>query len=58
VMWTVCGWPLEEKVLELTAKHSATWSNRAPTVIELEALYQELDKVIIDTYKQNGLQLR
>lgn len=49
--------PLEDKVIKHTHTSMDLWHNRTPTALELKKLYGELDKLIIEAYKKNGLEL-
>lgn len=50
--------PLEEKVFEITEKNTKSWGSRVPDLKQLQTLYMELDKLIIETYKNKGVSLK
>lgn len=49
--------PLEEKIFDITRKHTAEWKNSIPTDSQLKTLYGIIDEMIIKTYSENNVNL-
>ncbi len=55
IQWVV---PLEKEIMELAEAHSKGWSNKdIPSSKELKLLYGEIEKLIVKTYSEKGMNL-
>ncbi len=49
--------PLEDRIIRTVKLHSENWINSIPSCKNIDALYQEIDKMIIYTYNNNNITL-
>lgn len=49
--------PLEERIFDITRKHTTSWKDNIPTEKELKKLYGIIDEMIIKAYSDNNLNL-